>query len=192
MVLEEKQKLGRYTQPLRANRQIGAQYLSLPPELQVRYFKTPEELGELVMRDWIGIVDFLYPVIDRAVFSNTESETFQQWAAHETFAAQRRSVFIRTAQTREVMDLFSMHGEVGQDIKRKTSMVLSTALLGTFMTSLPSIDSLPPILVIVGELNVLQHHLHVVMHVEIMVRMNNIDNMYNGPWRLIPLYFVFG
>ena len=117
----------------------------------MRHFKTPVELGELVLRDWIGIVDFLYAPIDTSVFSSAESEVYQQWAAHETFAALRRRVNLRTPQTREVMELLSLHAEVEQGIKRKSSMVLPTALLSTFMTSLPTLDSLPPILVLVGK-----------------------------------------
>ncbi|KAK3745822.1 hypothetical protein QZH41_017139 [Actinostola sp. cb2023] len=122
-------------------------------DLPVRAFKTPQELGELVLQDWTAIINSLHPQISLTVFPDTKSETFHQWSLHEAFAESRRKIFIRSPHIRELMDILNVHAEKDQGIKRKTSMVLTHVLLSTFMTSVPGgdRDSLPPILVLTGE-----------------------------------------
>lgn len=121
-------------------------------ELPVRHFTTLEELGDLLIKDWAAVIDLLYPPINPLVFSSTESEVFRQWSAHEAFAMARRQVFVRTPRIREMLEVLSLHAEVEQGIRRKTSMVVPAAVLSTFMTSLPGSDkeTLPPVLVIAG------------------------------------------
>ena len=64
----------------------------------------------------------------------------------------RRHVFVRTPRIREMVEVLNLHSEVKQGIRRKTSMVVPSAVLGTFMTSLPGSDEeiLPPVLVLAG------------------------------------------
>ena len=121
-------------------------------ELPVRHFTTLEELGDLLIKDWVAVIDLLYPPIDPHVFSSTESEVFRQWSVHEAFAVARRQVFVRTPRIREMVEVLSLHAEVKQGIKRRSSMVVPTAVLGTFMTSLPGSEkeTLPPVLVLAG------------------------------------------
>ena len=118
----------------------------------MRHFTTLEELGDLLIKDWAAVIDLLCPPINPLVFSSTESEVFRQWSAHEAFAMARRQVFVRTPRIREMLEVLSLHAEVEQGIRRKTSMVVPAAVLGTFMTSLPGCDkeTLPPVLVIAG------------------------------------------
>lgn len=118
----------------------------------MRHFTTLEELGDLLIKDWAAVIDLLYPPINSLIFSSTESEVFRQWSAHEAFAMARREVFVRTPRIREMLEVLSLHAEVEQGIRRKTSMVVPAAVLGTFMTSLPGSDkeTLPPVLVIAG------------------------------------------
>ena len=105
-----------------------------------------------MIKDWAAVIDLLYPPINPLVFSSTESEVFRQWSAHEAFAMARRQVFVRTPRIREMLEVLSLHAEVEQGIRRKTSMVVPAGVLGTFMTSLPGCDKemLPPVLVIAG------------------------------------------
>ena len=121
-------------------------------ELPVRHFTTLEELGELLLKDWVAVIDLHYPPISQLVFSSTDSEVFRQWSAHEAFAVARRQVFVRTPRIREMTEVLNLHAEVEQGIRRKSSMVVPTAVLGTFMTSLPGSDkeTLPPVLVLAG------------------------------------------
>lgn len=118
-------------------------------------FKTPQELGELVLQDWVAIINSLYPQISPSVFSDTNSETFREWSNHGAFAESRCKVFIRSPKIREILDIMNVHAEKDQGIKRKTSMVLTHVLLSTFMTSIPGgeTDSLPSVLVLTGTNN---------------------------------------
>lgn len=118
----------------------------------MRHFTTLEELGDLLVKDWTAVIDLLYPPINPLIFSSTESEVFRQWSAHEAFAMARREVFVRTPRIREMLEVLSLHAEVEQGIRRKTSMVVPASVLGTFMTSLPGShkETLPPVLVLAG------------------------------------------
>ena len=142
-------------------------------ELPVRQFTTLEELGDLLIKDWAAVIDLLYPPINPLIFSSTESELFRQWSAHEAFAVARREVFVRTPRIREMLEVSSLHAEVEQGIRRKTSMVVPAAVLGTFMTSLPGSDkeTLPPVLVLAGRsrLNVHWHFLETSLFWEVHV-----------------------
>ena len=121
-------------------------------ELPVRHFTTVAELGDLLLKDWIAVIDLYYPSISPLIFPSVYSEVFRQWSAHEAFAMARRQVFVRTPRIREMTEVLNLHAEVEQGIKRRSSMVVPTAVLGTFMTSLPGSEkeSLPPILVLAG------------------------------------------
>lgn len=121
-------------------------------ELPVRHFTTVAELGDLLLKDWIAVIDLYYPSISPLTFPSVYSEVFRQWSAHEAFAMARRQVFVRTPRIREMTEVLNLHAEVEQGIKRRSSMVVPTAVLGTFMTSLPGSEkeSLPPILVLAG------------------------------------------
>lgn len=121
-------------------------------ELPVRTFKTPEELGQLVLQDWTAIIDSLHPLISPSIFPDTTSQAFRQWSHHGAFGENHRNIFIRSPHIRELMDILNVHAEKDQGIKRKTSMVLTHVLLSTFMTSVPGGegDSLPPVLVLTG------------------------------------------
>ena len=121
-------------------------------ELPVRHFTTVAELGDLLLKDWIAVIDLYYPPISPLIFPSVYSEVFRQWSAHEAFAMARRQVFVRTPRIREMTEVLNLHAEVEQGIKRRSSMVVPTAVLGTFMTSLPGSEkeALPPILVLAG------------------------------------------
>ena len=104
------------------------------------------------MKDWVMVIDLLYPPINPLIFPNTDGEVFRQWSAHEAFAMTRRQLFVRTPRIREIVEVLNLHAEVEQGIKRKSSMVIPTAVLGTFLTSLPGSEkeTLPPVLVLAG------------------------------------------
>ena len=104
------------------------------------------------MKDWIMVIDLLYPPINPLIFRNTDCEVFRQWSAHEAFAMTRCQLFVRTPRIREIVEVLNLHAEVEQGIKRKSSMVIPTAVLGTFLTSLPGSEkeTLPPVLVLAG------------------------------------------
>lgn len=122
-------------------------------ELPVRHFATLEELGELIIKDWVSVIDVYYPSISPLIFPNTDSEAWREWSAHESFAMNKCQVFVRTPRIREIVEVLNLHAEVRQGIKRKSTMLVPTAALNTFMTSLPDSDkeTLPPVLVLAGE-----------------------------------------
>lgn len=116
-------------------------------ELPVRHFATLEELGELIIKDWVSVIDVYYPPISPLIFPNTDSEAWREWSAHESFAMNKCQVFVRTPRIREIVEVLNLHAEVRQGIKRKSTMLVPTAALNTFMTSLPDSDkeTLPPV-----------------------------------------------
>ena len=122
------------------------------PDLPVRHFATLEELGELIIKDWVSVIDVYYPPISPLIFPNTDSEAWREWSAHESFAMNKCQVFVRTPRIREIVEVLNLHAEVRQGIKRKSTMLVPTAALNTFMTSLPDSDkeTLPPVLVLAG------------------------------------------
>nr|XP_006820707.1 PREDICTED: uncharacterized protein LOC100366770 [Saccoglossus kowalevskii] len=63
--------------------------------LPVKYFQTPQELGRLVLEDWTGIINKMYPDINELILG-MGGEQFQEWMAHEAFAETRRRVFVST------------------------------------------------------------------------------------------------
>ena len=104
------------------------------------------------MKDWVAVIDLHCPPISPLIFTGTDSEVFRQWSAHEAFAMTHCQVFVRTPRIREMVEVLNLHAEVEQGIKRKSSMVVPTAAISTFLTSLPGSDkeTLPPVLVLVG------------------------------------------
>ncbi|XP_077983665.1 uncharacterized protein LOC144438489 isoform X2 [Glandiceps talaboti] len=71
--------------------------------LPVKFFKTPQELGQHVLQDWTDIIDTMYPEIGDIV-AGMGGEQFQEWMAHEAFAETRRRVFVTTP---EIQSLYS-------------------------------------------------------------------------------------
>ncbi|KAJ8301148.1 hypothetical protein KUTeg_020135 [Tegillarca granosa] len=71
--------------------------------LPVKYFKTFEELGNHVLKDWTAIIETLYPPLtfDSKILG---SEEYQEWIANETFADFRRQLFIKSPEYNSLMN----------------------------------------------------------------------------------------
>ncbi|XP_070559768.1 tetratricopeptide repeat protein 41-like [Ptychodera flava] len=63
--------------------------------LPIKFFKTPQELGDLVLEDWTNVIDTTCPDITDLV-REMGGEQFQEWTAHEAYAETRRRVFVTT------------------------------------------------------------------------------------------------
>ena len=65
-------------------------------------------------------------------------------------------MFFRNLKIREMGEALSNHAEVGQGIKKKTSMVLPTVMTSTFITSVPGADkdALHPLMVLAGKCDI--------------------------------------
>ncbi|XP_041350097.1 uncharacterized protein LOC121369221 [Gigantopelta aegis] len=70
--------------------------------LPVQYFTTLEELGNLVLNDWIDIVDQLYPTPVKP-FQFQETEKYREWLVQESFAESRRQVYVSSPDNNVVM-----------------------------------------------------------------------------------------
>ncbi|CAD5123326.1 DgyrCDS11683 [Dimorphilus gyrociliatus] len=67
--------------------------------LKVKYYTTPEELGELIYDDLTKVIDSLYPLLSKP-FDNLQKEDYLQ----KTFALNRQKLFIKTPQIEEITD----------------------------------------------------------------------------------------
>ena len=54
------------------------------------------------MKDWVMVIDLLYPPINPLINCRTDCEVFSQWSAHEVFAVTLRQLFLRNPETREI------------------------------------------------------------------------------------------
>ncbi|XP_048741170.2 uncharacterized protein LOC125655060 isoform X3 [Ostrea edulis] len=78
--------------------------------LPVKYYRTNEELGRHVMRDWTMVLDVVYPALEQPL-SNLQSEEYCEWVANEVFADSRRQVFVTSVELnrlREKMTSFAL------------------------------------------------------------------------------------
>ncbi|VDI72723.1 Hypothetical predicted protein [Mytilus galloprovincialis] len=71
--------------------------------IPVRFFKTLEELGNYVMKDWSGIIENVFPFLEYPI-EILDQEEYRDWAANETFAEVRRQVFITSPATKTAME----------------------------------------------------------------------------------------
>lgn len=70
--------------------------------LPVRYFKSPQELGQIVYDDWIKILDIVYPPLaDNGSFLDTAQYT--QWAARQALLTQLRANFVSSPAIESVL-----------------------------------------------------------------------------------------
>ncbi|XP_061187631.1 uncharacterized protein LOC133195719 isoform X1 [Saccostrea echinata] len=65
--------------------------------LPVKYFRTNEELGRHVIKDWTAVIDGVYPALEHPL-SSFESEEYTEWVANEVFAESRRQVFVTSVE----------------------------------------------------------------------------------------------
>ncbi|XP_013385421.1 TPR repeat-containing protein DDB_G0287407 isoform X2 [Lingula anatina] len=63
--------------------------------LPVKYYRTPQELGQLILQDWLKVIDQLYPPLEDTL-NERGALQFREWMAHEAFAESRRHVFVST------------------------------------------------------------------------------------------------
>lgn len=78
--------------------------------LPVKYYRTNEELGRHVIKDWTAVIDVVYPALEHPL-STLESEEYCEWVANEVFADSRRHVFVTSAdlnQLKQTMTSFAL------------------------------------------------------------------------------------
>ena len=122
-------------------------------ELPVKHFKTVEELGHLVLKDWLAVLDSLYPPIEKKIFASVHDADFREWSGHESFAKTRRNVFVETDFIRMTLDTLTRHAQYhsrGQN-SRESSSSLTKMNEGTFLTSVLGMETFPSIVALVGE-----------------------------------------
>ncbi|KAK3585947.1 hypothetical protein CHS0354_038489 [Potamilus streckersoni] len=71
--------------------------------ISVKYFRTLEELGDHVLKDWSMVVDEIYPPLVNAP-GVIEIEEYREWIAHESFAENCRQVFITSPDLNCIME----------------------------------------------------------------------------------------
>ncbi|KAK7485121.1 hypothetical protein BaRGS_00023661 [Batillaria attramentaria] len=70
--------------------------------LPVSYFKTPQELGDLVLKDWIEILDNVYPPLaDNGSFLDTAQ--YSQWLEREALLSRLQSTFVSSSAMESVL-----------------------------------------------------------------------------------------
>jgi hypothetical protein len=122
-------------------------------DLPVQHFKTVEELGHLVLKDWLLVLDSLYPPIEKKIFASVHNADFREWSAHESFAKTRRKVFVETDFIRMTLDTLTRHAQYPSRglNSRESSSSLTKINEGTFLTSVLGIETFPSIVALVGE-----------------------------------------
>jgi hypothetical protein len=122
-------------------------------ELPVRHFKTAEELGHLVLKDWLLVLDSLYPPIEKKIFASVHDADFREWSAHESFAKTRRKVFVETDFIRMTLDTLTRHAQYSSRgvSARESCSSLSKMNEGTFLTSVVGTETFPSVVALVGE-----------------------------------------
>ena len=122
-------------------------------ELPVKHFKTVEELGELVLRDWTLVLDTLYPPIEKRIFASVSGAEFREWSEHESFAKTRRKVFVTTDFIRSTWDVLTSHAQYpSRGLKsRESSSSLNKMSKGAFLTSILEMETFPSIIALVGK-----------------------------------------
>ncbi|XP_033120018.1 putative tetratricopeptide repeat protein 41 [Anneissia japonica] len=76
--------------------------------LDVQFFRTPEQLGELILNDWKQIIDECYPPIT-ALLNEYGGELFEEWCAHEALAQTRTRVYVTNPMILELFDKLGSH-----------------------------------------------------------------------------------
>ena len=71
--------------------------------LIVRHFSTVEDLGQMVLDDWINVIDEQYPQLVDSI-ADHHGALFTEWAAHESFAETRRRAFTQTSHISSICD----------------------------------------------------------------------------------------
>ena len=122
-------------------------------ELPVKYFKTVEELGHLVIKDWLQVLDSLYPQIEKKIFTSVHDADFREWSTHESFAKTRRRVFVQTDFIRMTSDTLTRHAQYPSRgaSGRESSCSLTKINEGTFLTGGLGTETFPSIIALVGE-----------------------------------------
>ena len=126
-------------------------------ELPVGHFKTVEELGNLVIKDWLQVLDLLYPPIEKKIFASVYDADFREWSAHESFAKTRRKVFVETDFIRMTFDTLTRHAQYpSRGVSgRESCSSLTKMNEGTFLTSVKGTETFPSIVALVGEWQVI-------------------------------------
>ncbi|CAB4021903.1 Hypothetical predicted protein, partial [Paramuricea clavata] len=122
-------------------------------DLPVQHFRTVEELGHLILKDWLLVLDSLYPPIEKKVFASIHNADFREWSAHESFAKTRRKVFVETDFIRMTFDTLTRHAQYPSrgPNSRESSSSLTKINEGTFLTSVLGMETFPSIVALVGE-----------------------------------------
>ena len=101
-----------------AARQMAALKMKIiEMNMNVKYFETTEELGRLVLDDWLDVIDVEYPSllddgnnVDGDVYVANDQyqlELFREWALHESFAETRRRAFVQTKEIERIHNVLS-------------------------------------------------------------------------------------
>ena len=124
-------------------------------DLLVKHFKTVEELGQLVLKDWLQVLDSLCPRIEKPVFASVHDADFREYSAHESFAKTRRKVFVVTDFIKMSFDTLTRHAQYPSRglTSRESTSSLSRINEGTFLTtsSVLGMENFPSIVALVGK-----------------------------------------
>ncbi|XP_051886682.1 putative tetratricopeptide repeat protein 41 [Pristis pectinata] len=71
--------------------------------LPVKFFRTIEELGEAVLKDWRDAIDKLYPM--DLVPLHTDHESYLELSYHEAFAQKYCKVFVENTETQRIFGI---------------------------------------------------------------------------------------
>lgn len=71
--------------------------------IPVKFFKTLEELGNHVMKDWTEIIESVFPILEYPI-ETLDQEEYRDWADNEVFAEFRRQVFITSPAIQTAME----------------------------------------------------------------------------------------
>ncbi|XP_062515813.1 tetratricopeptide repeat protein 41-like [Corticium candelabrum] len=103
--------------------------------LAVRRFNTVEELGKMLLDDWMTVINNEYPQLADS-FANHEGDLFREWAAHESFAETRRRAFAQTPHISRISENLTHYvARLSDGKETKTQVVVVEGERGCGKTS---------------------------------------------------------
>ncbi|CAL1526238.1 unnamed protein product [Lymnaea stagnalis] len=70
--------------------------------IPVKYFRTAEQLGQIVLEDWLEIIDMMFPPL-RHDLTLLRSKQYKEWLSQESFIHSRLEVFVSTPDVDQVL-----------------------------------------------------------------------------------------
>ncbi|XP_021370952.1 uncharacterized protein LOC110461680 isoform X2 [Mizuhopecten yessoensis] len=82
--------------------------------LAVKYFKSLEELGVHVMKDWTKVVDLVFPPLEYSI-ATLDTEDYQEWVNNAMFADSRRQVFVNSVEIKALHEEMTTFAKAALD-----------------------------------------------------------------------------